>query len=86
MRITKKDGKFYKLKQENEVYGWENGIRLVQIVGNFEDLEEEIGVNDLIHFLNWCVKYRNNFINRSFDSMIAFYKKAMCENEKDKSE
>ena len=55
-------------------------------LGKLEDLEEEIGVNDLIHFLKWCVKYRDNFINRSFDSMVAFYKKAMCETEKAKSE
>ena len=55
-------------------------------LGQLEDLEEEIGVNDLIHFLKWCVKFRDNFINRSFDSMVAFYKKAMCEIEKDKSE
>ena len=43
MRITEKDGEFYKLKPEQEVYGWENGIRLVQIVGKLEDLEEELG-------------------------------------------
>lgn len=42
-RITEKDGVFYKLKPENEVYGWEDGIRLVQIVGRLEDLEEQIG-------------------------------------------
>lgn len=42
-RITEKDGKFYKLKPEDEAYGWEDGIRLVQIVGKLEDLEEEIG-------------------------------------------
>ena len=42
-RITEKDGKFYKLKPENEAYGWEDGIRLVQIVGRLEDLEDEIG-------------------------------------------
>lgn len=43
-RITEKDGKFYKLKPENEVYGWEDGIRLVQIVGQFEDLFEKYNV------------------------------------------
>ena len=32
-------------------------------LGQLEDLEEEIGVNDLIHFLKWCVKYRDNFID-----------------------
>ena len=51
-------------------------------LGKLEDLEEEIGVNNLIAFLEWCVKFRNNFINRSFDDMVAFYKKAMCETEK----
>ncbi len=55
-------------------------------LGKLEDLEEEIGVNNLIAFLEWCVKFRNNFINRSFDDMVAFYKRAMCETEKDKSE
>lgn len=53
-----------------------------QKLGKLEDLEEEIGVNNLIAFLEWCVKFRNNFINRSFDDMVAFYKKAMCETEK----
>ena len=51
-------------------------------LGKLEDLEEQIGVNNLIAFLEWCVKFRNNFINRSFDDMVAFYKKAMCETEK----
>ena len=64
----------------------ENTYEVIQKLGQLEDLEEEIGVNDLIHFLKWCVKFRDNFINRSFDSMVAFYKKAMCEIEKDKSE
>ena len=44
MRLTKKlDNGFYHLKPENEIYGEENGIRLVQIVGHYEDLEEQIG-------------------------------------------
>jgi len=47
-RITEKDGEFYKLKPENEAYGWENGIRLVQIVGKLEDLKEE--------YEKYCVK------------------------------
>ena len=55
-------------------------------LGKLEDLEEQIGVNNLIAFLEWCVKFRNNFINRSFDDMVAFYKRAMCVTEKDKSE
>ena len=34
MRITKKiENNFYVLTKENEIYGEENGIRLVQIVG-----------------------------------------------------
>ena len=47
-RITKKckDGS-YQLKAGNEIYGEENGIRLVQIVGQVEDLKEELGI-DLI--------------------------------------
>ena len=55
-------------------------------LGKLEDLEEEIGVNNLIAFLEWCVKFRNNFVNRTFDDMVSFYKRAMCETEKDKSE
>lgn len=46
-RITEKDGKFYELKPENEVYGWENGIRLVQIVGRYEDLMEKYGIESI---------------------------------------
>ncbi len=64
----------------------ENTYEVIQKLGQLEDLEEELGVNDLIHFLNWCVKFRTNFINRSFDDLVKFYKKAMCETEKDKSE
>lgn len=45
MRITrKKENGFYKLKEGQEIYGEEDGIRLVQIVGKFEDLEEELGI------------------------------------------
>ena len=77
-----------------KVKNTENYIRLatkdkqefINKLGRLEDLEEEIGVNNLIAFLEWCVKFRNNFINRSFDDMVAFYKKAMCVTEKDKSE
>lgn len=46
-RITQKDGEFYKLKPENEVYGWENGIRLVQIVGRYEDLMEKYNIENI---------------------------------------
>ena len=46
MRLTKmrEDG-FYELKKEQEIYGEENGIRLVQIVGKYEDIEDELGVS-----------------------------------------
>jgi hypothetical protein len=53
-------------------------------LGKLEDLEEQIGINNLIAFLEWCVKFRNNFINRSFDDMVAFYKRAMCVTENKK--
>lgn len=45
MRITEKNGNFYKLKNGNEIYGEEDGIRLVQIVGQHEDLEEKLKIN-----------------------------------------
>ena len=48
MRLTeKKENGFYELTKDNEIYGKENGIRLVQIVGQLEDIEEELGI-DLI--------------------------------------
>lgn len=48
MRLTeKKENGFYELKKGQEIYGEENGIRLVQIVGEYEDIEEELGI-DLI--------------------------------------
>lgn len=41
MRITKKrENGFYELKAGAEIYGEENGIRLVQIVGQLEDIKE----------------------------------------------
>ena len=47
-RITKKkENGFYELKKGQKIYGEENGIRLVQIVGQLEDIEEELGI-DLI--------------------------------------
>ena len=50
MRLTKKkENGFYELKEGQEIYGEENGIRLVQIVGEYEDLEEELGI-DLVTF------------------------------------
>lgn len=48
MRVTeKKENGFYELKEGQEIYGEENGIRLVQIVGEYEDIKEELGI-DLI--------------------------------------
>lgn len=48
MRITKKkENGFYELKAGKEIYGKEDGIRLVQIVGQYEDIEEKLGI-DLI--------------------------------------
>ena len=46
MRLTKirNDG-FYELKKGQEIYGEENGIRLVQIVGKYEDIEERYDIN-----------------------------------------
>lgn len=43
MRITeKKENGFYELKKGQEIYGEENGIRLVQIVGEYEDIDTDI--------------------------------------------
>ena len=86
-RLTKKfnDNSGYEVEEYGAKY---NEVKLdayldaVNKLGKLEDLEEEIGVNNLIAFLEWCVKFRNNFINRSFDDMVAFYKRAMCETEK----
>ena len=51
MRITeKKENGFYELKKGQEIYGEEDGIRLVQIVGEYEDIEEKLGIN-LIKFI-----------------------------------
>ena len=45
MRITKKrKNGFYELKAGAEIYGEENGIRLVQIVGQLEDINEKLGI------------------------------------------
>jgi len=51
MRITeKKENGFYELKKEQEIYGEENGIRLVQIVGQVEDIKEELGIEVPLFF------------------------------------
>lgn len=47
----------------------------------YDELQTEIGVKDLNHFLKWCIKYRKDFINKSFDNMVNFYKKAYEELE-----
>lgn len=45
MRLTKKkENGFYELEKGQEIYGEENGIRLVQIVGEYEDIEKELGI------------------------------------------
>ena len=45
-RITKKkESGFYELTEGNEIYGEENGIRLVQVVGQLEDIKEELGIS-----------------------------------------
>lgn len=42
-RLTEKTPNgFYELTKGNEIYGEENGIRLVQIIGKYEDLEESL--------------------------------------------
>ena len=83
-RLTEKKflDNFKAIKNINPNYVASKEELMYEKLGKLEDLEEEIGVNNLIAFLEWCVKFRNNFINRSFDDMVAFYKKAMCETEK----
>lgn len=87
-RLTRNQEKFWgkgNYKGEKYIIG-SDGVTSKQMclnkLGKLEDLEEEIGVNNLIAFLEWCVKFRNNFINRSFDDMVAFYKRAMCVTER----
>ncbi len=47
-RITeKKENGFYELTTGNEIYGEENGIRLVQIVGRLEDIMSEYGIETM---------------------------------------
>lgn len=51
MRLTEKTKNgFYELKKGQEIYGEENGIRLVQIIGQLEDFEEELGIDLLTLF------------------------------------
>jgi len=48
-RITKKrDDGFYELAPNKEIYGWENGIRLVQIIGAYEDVVEKLNIDLII--------------------------------------
>jgi hypothetical protein len=69
-----------------------DGITSKQMVidklGKLEDLEEELGVNDLITFLKWCITFRKDYTNRTFDDLVGFYKKAIKVGkiEKEKSE
>lgn len=46
MRITeKKENGFYELTKGNEIYGEENGIRLVQFLGGLEDFGDKLGIS-----------------------------------------
>ena len=67
MRLTeKKENGFYELKNGQEIYGEENGIRLVQIVGKKEDIEEELGIDLITLFKvlkNGFYRYRPTAIN-----------------------
>lgn len=46
MRITeKKENGFYELTKGNEIYGEENGIRLVQFLGGLEDFGEKLDIS-----------------------------------------
>ena len=48
IRITKKQQNgFYELTKGNEYYGWEDGIRLVQILGQLEDLLERHRIENI---------------------------------------
>lgn len=45
-RITnKRENGFYDLAKGQEIWGEENGIRLVQIVGEYEDIRDDLGVD-----------------------------------------
>lgn len=69
MRITKKRGNgFYELKAGEEIYGEEHGIRLVQIVGQLEDIEEELGINLITLFktLKHGIWYKENHKVKQF--------------------
>ena len=49
MRITEKmENGFYALRKKQEIWGEENGIRLVQIVGQLEDAKEKYGIDALL--------------------------------------
>lgn len=49
MRITEKmENGFYALRKKYEIWGEENGIRLVQIVGPLEDAKEKYGIDVLL--------------------------------------
>ena len=66
MRLTeKKENGFYELKKSEEIYGEENGIRLVQIVGQYEDIEEELGI-DLIKLIE-CIRNEKGIWKKDFN-------------------
>ena len=68
-RITnkRKDG-LYELTKDSEIYGWEDGIRLVQIVGAFEDTEEELGIDIITLFkaLKDGIYVRNGKLDKEY--------------------
>lgn len=47
-RITiKNDNGYYRLKEEDKFFGWEDRIKLVQVVGRLEDLLEKYNVESI---------------------------------------
>lgn len=69
MRITeKKENGFYELKEGEEIYGEENGIRLVQIVGQLEDIKDELGISLKVLFK--CFKSTKFYIRNLFGEII----------------
>ena len=77
MRLTeKKENGFYELKDGEEIYGEENGIRLVQIVGQLEDIKEKINLfgieedqRNLINFLKLVLAEENGFYYKKDDKI-----------------
>ena len=51
-RLTKKQGNLYYSNNENDIFpdDGSNAIRLLQVIGQYEDLEEELGIDLLTLF------------------------------------